>query len=77
MSKIINAKANDGYILEIELDSHHKIIYDMKPRLHGVRFCALSELSRFKSFHIENGNTLVWDRLCQISIDEIINNMER
>ena len=77
MSKIICITANDDYTLEIDLDNHHKIIYDMKPRLQAVRFCTLSDLGRFKALHIENGNTLVWDSLCQISIDEIINNIER
>ncbi|MEA4893901.1 MAG: DUF2442 domain-containing protein [Oscillospiraceae bacterium] len=77
MSKIICATANDDYTFEIELDNHHKIIYDMKPRLHAARFCKLSDLDRFKAVQVENGNAIVWDSLCQISIDEIINNIER
>jgi hypothetical protein len=77
MSKIICATANDDYTLEIKLDNHHKIIYDMKPRLQSVRFCKLTELNRFKDFNIENRNTLIWDSLCQITIDEIMNHVER
>ncbi|MGE4485299.1 MAG: DUF2442 domain-containing protein [Oscillospiraceae bacterium] len=77
MPKIIGAAATEEYTLEIELDNHHKIIYDMKPRLQAVRFCKLTDLGRFKDLHIKNSNTLVWDSLCQISIDEIINLIER
>ena len=77
MSKIISATAKDDYTLDIELDNCHKIIYDMKPRLQAVRFCTLSDLGRFKAFRVENSNTLVWDSLCQLSIDEIICNIEK
>lgn len=77
MPKIICAAATEDYTLEIELDNHHKIIYDMKPRLKSVRFCTLSDLAQFKNLRIENRNTFVWDSLCQISIDEIMNNIER
>lgn len=77
MPRIVSVKADDDYLLEIQLDNSHKIIYDMKPRLQSVRFCELSDLDRFKGVRIDHGNTLVWDSLCQITIDEIINNIER
>lgn len=77
MPKIMYATASDDYTLAIELDNSHKIIYDMKPRLQAVRFCKLSEPRCFKDLHIENGNTLVWDSLCQLTIDEILSNIER
>jgi hypothetical protein len=77
MTKIINVVAGNDYIIEIELDNHHKIYYDIKPRLQAVRFCELIELDRFKAVTIENGNTLVWDSLCQISIDEIFSIIQR
>lgn len=77
MPKMISVAAGDNYTLEIELDHHHKIIYDMKPRLKAVRFCSLCDLERFKSLRIEGGKTIVWDSLCQISIDEIICSIER
>lgn len=77
MPKIMHATANGDYTLAIELDNSHKIIYDMKPRLQTVRFCKLSDPNCFKDLHIENGNTLVWDSLCQLTIDEIISNIER
>lgn len=77
MSRIINVVPNDDYILVIELDNHHKIIYDMKPRLQAVRFCELADIKRFKAVRVENGNTLVWDSLRQITIDEIISIIER
>lgn len=77
MSKIISAKAKDDYTLEIKLDNSHRVIYDMKPRLQTVRFCKLSEPNYFKNFHIEHGNTLIWDSLCQLTIDEIICTIER
>lgn len=77
MTKIINVIPGDDHTLAVELDNGHKIIYDMKPRLQAVRFCRLADIDRFKSVKVENGNTLVWDSLCQITITEIINNIER
>lgn len=77
MTKIIGVIPSDDYTLLIELGNHHKIIYNMKPRLQTARFCSLEALSKFKSVYIENENTLVWDGLCQITIDEIINNIEK
>jgi hypothetical protein len=67
----------DDYTLLIELSNHHRIVYDMKPRLQAVRFCGLEDLSKFKAVKVEHENTLVWDSLCQITIDEIINMLER
>lgn len=49
----------------------------MKPRLHAVRFCNLADIKKFKDVKVENGNTLVWDSLCEITIDEIMNIIER
>lgn len=77
MSKIVNVIAKDDCTLIIELDNHHKIIYDMKPRLKSVRFCELADINKFKAVTVENENTLVWDSLCQITINEIISNIER
>ena len=77
MPRIVSVKAKDAYMLEIQLDNGHKIIYDMKPRLRTVRFCELTDLNRFQDVQIENENTLVWDSFCQITIDEIINSIER
>lgn len=72
MSKIINVIPNDDHTLIIELDNSHKIVYDMKLRLQSVRFCELADINRFKAVRVEHGNILVWDSLCQITIDEII-----
>lgn len=77
MPKILNVKAEDDYTLVIQLDNHNKIAYDMKPRLHAVRFCELADIDRFKAVCVENGNTLMWGRLCQITIDEIISINDR
>lgn len=77
MSKIIDVIAKDDHTLFIELDNRHKIIYDMKPRLHSVRFSKLSDINTFKSVSVENENTIIWDELCQITIDEIIETIER
>lgn len=72
MSKIVRVTPFDDYTLQIELDNQHKIIYDMKPRLTGVRFGTLVDLEKFKSVRVENGDTLVWDSLCQMALGEII-----
>ncbi len=77
MSKIVEAVPGNDYTISIELDNHQKIIYDLKPRLCAVRFLQLADIEKFKDLKIENGNTLVWDNLCQITIDEIFSTMER
>lgn len=77
MSKIIRVIPKDDHTLTIELDNRHTVIYDMKARLQSVRFCGLADINKFKAVGIENGNTLVWDSLCQITIHEIINILER
>ena len=77
MTKILNIIPNDDYTLTIELDNFHRIIYDMKPRLQAVRFCKLADIKRFKDVRVENGNTIVWDSLCQITIDEVFSIIER
>lgn len=77
MSRIIRVTPCEDYTLEIELDNHHKIIYDMKPRLSAVRFYSLADMEKFRSVRVENGNTLVWDSLCQLSLGEIISLVAR
>jgi hypothetical protein len=77
MSKIIKVIANDDHTLTITLNNHHQIIYDMGPRLQALRFSGLADLERFKSVRVEHENTLVWDSLCEITIDEIISMIER
>ena len=77
MSKIVNVTPHEDHTLEIELDNRHKIIYDMKPRLGAVRFSSLSDIQKFKNVKVINGDTLTWDSLCQITVNEIINNIER
>lgn len=77
MPKIVSVSAGDDYTLGIELDNFHRIIYDMKPRLNTIRFCDLSDIKIFKTVCIRNGNTLLWNDLCQITIDEIISSVER
>lgn len=77
MPKIVKVTPGDDYTLLIELSNHHRIVYDMKPRLQAVRFGGLKDLSKFKAVKVEHGSTLVWDSLCQITIDEIINMLER
>ncbi len=77
MSKIVSVVPNDDHTLLIELDNRHKIIYDMRPRLQASRFCGLVNLSKFKAVRVEHENTLVWDSLCHMTIDEIIAMIER
>ncbi|HNR04780.1 MAG TPA: DUF2442 domain-containing protein [Bacillota bacterium] len=77
MPKIIRVEPKDDHTLLIELNNKHMIVYDMKPRLETVRFCGLADLNRFKDVRIEDENTLVWDSLCQITIDEVLSMIER
>ena len=77
MSKIKRAIPNDDYTLLVELDNNHKVIIDLKPRLEAIRFNALRNRDKFKQISVENGNTIVWDKLCQMTIDEIISSLYR
>ncbi len=77
MSKIVKVIPNDDYTLTIVLNNHHQIVYDMRSRLETIRFSGLRDLERFKEVRVEYENTLVWDSLCEITIDEIINMIER
>ena len=77
MAKIVKVTPYEDYTLEIELNNCHKIIYDMKPRLGAVRFYSLANPGKFKDIQVTNGDTLVWDSLCQITISEIISQVER
>ncbi|WP_304508681.1 DUF2442 domain-containing protein [Anaerotignum sp.] len=77
MAKIINITPNDDYTLSIELNNHHKIIYDMNQRLQAIRFGELNDMELFKQVRICNGNTLVWNDQCQITIDEIMSLIKR
>lgn len=77
MAIIISVTPQENHTLLIELSNQHRIIYDMKPRLQTVRFNGLTNLERFKMVRIENGSTLVWDDICQITIDEIIDMVDR
>jgi hypothetical protein len=77
MSKIVNVIPNDEYTLSITLSKHHQIIYDMGPRLRALRFGGLTDLERFKTVRVEHENTLVWDGINRLTIDEIIHTIER
>jgi len=77
MAKIVSVTPQENHTLLIELSNHHRIIYDMGPRLKTVRFNGLTDLDRFKTVRIENENTLAWDDICQITIDEIIDMVDR
>lgn len=77
MVKIVDIKPNDDYTLFIKLNNNHEIIYDIKPRLKTVRFCNLNDIKTFKNAKVINGNTILWNDLCQITIDEIINNIKK
>jgi hypothetical protein len=77
MTKITKLIPKNDYTLYIELSNNHKIIYDIKPRLHTIRFMKLNDLALFLRAQIENGNTVVWDAQCQLTIDEIMSQIKR
>ncbi len=77
MVKIMKATPHENHTLEIELDNRHRIIFDMKPRLEAVRFGTLSDLRQFRDVRVVNGDTLIWNSLCQITISEIISLIKR
>lgn len=43
----------------------------------AVRFGGLEDIEKFKSVRVENGDTVGWDSLRQITIHEIIRMVER
>lgn len=77
VAKIFSVSPQENHTLLIELSNHHRIIYDMRPRLQTVRFNGLNDLVKFRTVRVEDENTLVWDDICQITIDEIIDMVER
>ena len=77
MARIIKVYPHDDYTLTIVLSNNHRIIYDMRPRLHTTRFCKLADIKKFLAVRVEHENTLVWSNLCQITIDEIIELVDR
>jgi hypothetical protein len=77
MPRVIKAVPNEDHTLTIELSNNHRIIYDMRPRLQSTRFCALADIQKFQAVSVENENTLVWSNLCQITIDEIMDLVDR
>jgi hypothetical protein len=77
MVKIIKVVPNEDYTLTIELSNNHRIVYDLHPRLQSTRFCGLADIKKFKTVRIEHENTLVWNNLCQIAIDEIMDMVGR
>jgi hypothetical protein len=60
------------YTLEIELDDHRKMIYNMKLSLESVHSCRLADMKQFNSVTADSGNTVVWDNQCQITVHERI-----
>lgn len=77
MTKIIKVIPNKDYTLTIELSNNHRIIYNMGPRLITTRFCHLANLDKFQTVRVDHGTTLVWNSLCQITIDEIMDMLGR
>ena len=77
MVTITSVTPYDDHTLLIELSNEHSIIYDLQPRLKTARFSSLNNLQKFKSVKVEQGNTLVWNNLCQLTIDEIFDRIER
>jgi hypothetical protein len=77
VARIVSVTPNDNHTLLIELDNNHRIIYDMRSRFHTTRFCKLADIKKFLAVRVEHENTLVWDNLCQITIDEIMDMIDR
>lgn len=77
MPEIQRVTARHDFTLCIELTNNHKIVYDMSPSLKTVRFAKLANYTLFSACTVQDGSTIVWDNLCQITIDEIVNRLER
>lgn len=77
MPNITEVIPNDDHTLIIILSNNHRIIYDMRPKLKTTRFCNLADLKKFHAVRVEGGNTLIWNSLCQITIDEIMDLIDR
>ncbi|MDW7667309.1 MAG: DUF2442 domain-containing protein [Bacillota bacterium] len=77
MSKITKIIPRDDLSLEIELDNTNTIIYSMNKRLDTIRFSKLKDVETFKTFEVENDRVIVWDNLCMITIDEILDDLGR
>lgn len=77
MPRIIKVIPHKNHTLTIELSNHHSIIYDMRPRLPTTRFCVLADIEVFQAVRVEHENTLVWNKMCHLTIDEIMDMVDR
>ena len=72
MARIVGVVTRNDHTIEIILDNQHRITYDMKSRLNTLRFRDLEELETFKKVHVKEGDTLVWNHFCEMSLSEIL-----
>lgn len=77
MIKIVLVLPNDNHTLYIVLNNRQCIIYDLKPQLETIRFSILKDLAFFNTVKVKYGNTLVWDDVCQLTIDEIMKTVKK
>ena len=63
------------YLIEITLSNHHKIIYDIKPKLITARFRDLEDEELFLSGRLFDGNTICWSPGIELSLEEIMINI--
>lgn len=77
MPRVVKVVPHEDYTLTIELSNQHRIIYDIRPRLQTTRFCGLADMKKFQAVRVEHEKTLVWNNLCQITIDEIMDMIDR
>jgi len=77
VAKIVLITPKDNYTLYIALSNQHCIVYDMKPQLKTLRFNILQDIHLFKKVSVKYGNTIVWQDGCQLTIDEILNQVKK
>ena len=70
MKKVISAKTNDDFTLDLEFDDGKRKRFDIKPYLEVPVFRALKNLSYFKNIKIACG-TVQWQNEQDISPDTL------
>lgn len=73
---IDTVKVNNDYTLEVILNNHYKITYDMKTRLDNIRFSQLRDFEIFRNVSFNN-NVIRWSDNCELTINEILYDIEK
>lgn len=62
----------ENYSIDILLNSGHRILYNLEPKLLTARFLALQEVGAFQEGVIVDGNRIRWNVETELTLDEVL-----